>query len=131
MAAITLYQLHTPDPAVPIEETIGALADMKAAGKVLHIGVSNVDRGQIDRALSVARIESVQNRCNPWAHEYIYNLLLAHFAHLAITYIPLHPVCGDKGHRSCSAALAFLVLAKIYAVSPSQLLLSCLLALAS
>lgn len=127
--AITLYQLHTPDPAVPIEETIGALADMKAAGKVLHIGVSNVDRGQLDRALSVARIESVQNRCNPWAHEDIDNGLLAHCAQLGITYIPWHPVGGEKGHRACAADLVLLGLAKKYAVSPYQLLIAWLLAL--
>src|SRR2546428_6315784 len=40
---IDLYQLHRPDPAVPIEESVGALAEMQREGKIRHIGVSNVD----------------------------------------------------------------------------------------
>jgi pyridoxine 4-dehydrogenase len=61
---IDLYQLHRPDPEVPIEESIGALAAMQREGKIRHIGVSNVDVAQLERAQQVARIVSVQNRYN-------------------------------------------------------------------
>ena len=127
--AITLYQLHTPDPNVPIEDTIGALADMKTAGKILHIGVSNVDLDQLKRALDVTRIESVQNRCNPWARADIDNGLLAYCAQQGITYIPWHPVGGEEGHRACAANPVLLELANKYDVSPYQLLIGWLLAL--
>ena len=126
---IALYQLHTPDPEVPIEDTIGALADMQAAGKIRHIGVSNVNTEQLDRALSVTRIESVQNRCNPWVHDDIDNGLLARCGELGITYVPWHPVGGEKGHQACAADATLLALAKKYAVSPYQLLIGWLLAL--
>jgi pyridoxine 4-dehydrogenase len=59
---IDLYQLHTVDPQVPIEESIGALVELRAEGKVRHIGVCNVDRAQLARAQAVAPIVSVQNR---------------------------------------------------------------------
>ena len=61
---IDLYQLHAVDPEVPIEESVGTLADMQAEGKICHIGLSNVDIQQLRRAQSVTRIVSVQNRYN-------------------------------------------------------------------
>jgi pyridoxine 4-dehydrogenase len=59
---IDLYQLHSVDPSVPIEESVGALADLQRQGKIRHIGLSNVDRRQLAAARSVATIVSVQNR---------------------------------------------------------------------
>lgn len=61
---IDLYQLHRPDPKVPFEESVGALADMQREGKIRHIGVSNVDLGQLQHAQDVAQIVAVQNRYN-------------------------------------------------------------------
>ncbi len=59
---IDVYQLHTVDPRVPIEESVGALAALQAQGKIRHIGVSNVSVEELARARSAARIVSVQNR---------------------------------------------------------------------
>ncbi len=59
---IDLYQLHTVDANVPIEESVGELARLRAEGKIRHIGVSNVDAGTLARARAVAPIVSVQNR---------------------------------------------------------------------
>lgn len=61
---IDLYQFHRPDPKVPVAESIGALAELKAEGKIRHIGVSNVDEAQLREAQRVAPIVSVQNRYN-------------------------------------------------------------------
>ncbi|MBJ7599071.1 MAG: oxidoreductase [Candidatus Nephthysia bennettiae] len=61
---IDLYQFHRPDPKVPIEESVGALADMQREGKIRHIGVSNFDVAQLERVRPVAPIVSVQNRYN-------------------------------------------------------------------
>ena len=61
---IDLYQLHGPDDNVPIEESVGALADLQREGKIRHIGVSNVDEDELARAQSVGRIVSVQNEYN-------------------------------------------------------------------
>jgi pyridoxine 4-dehydrogenase len=62
--AIPLFQFHTPDPEVPIEESVGACVELQEAGKVRHIGLSNVDLGQLVRAQGVADIVTVQNRFN-------------------------------------------------------------------
>ncbi|MGH3079674.1 MAG: aldo/keto reductase [Gaiellaceae bacterium] len=61
---IDLYQLHAVDPSVPIEESVGALADLQSEGKIRHIGLSNVDARQLAQARQVATIVSVQNRYN-------------------------------------------------------------------
>jgi pyridoxine 4-dehydrogenase len=61
---IDLYQLHSVDPAVPIEESVGTLVDLQREGKIRHIGLSNVDARQLARARQVATIVSVQNRYN-------------------------------------------------------------------
>lgn len=61
---IDLYQLHTPDPAVPFEESVGALVDLREEGKIAHIGLSNVGRRHLEAALELTPIASVQNRFN-------------------------------------------------------------------
>ncbi|MET7770862.1 aldo/keto reductase [Nocardia sp. NPDC005366] len=59
---IDLYQLHTPDPTVPIEESIGALAELQREGKIRHIGVSNVGCRHLKAIEGIADVVSVQNR---------------------------------------------------------------------
>jgi pyridoxine 4-dehydrogenase len=61
---IDLYQLHGSDQQVPLEESVGALAELQAEGKIRHIGICNVDDGELARARAVATIVSVQNRYN-------------------------------------------------------------------
>ncbi|HEX5404182.1 MAG TPA: aldo/keto reductase [Pseudonocardiaceae bacterium] len=62
VGTIDLYHLHRPDPMVPIEESVGALAELRQAGKIGEIGVSNVDLIQLCAAERVAPITSAQNR---------------------------------------------------------------------
>ena len=61
---IPLYQFHRPDPAVPLEDSIGALVSLKEQGKIRHIGVSNVNEEQLRRAQRLTPIVSIQNRYN-------------------------------------------------------------------
>jgi pyridoxine 4-dehydrogenase len=59
---IELYQLHSVDPAVPLEESLGALAELQAEGKIRRIGVCNVSVTGLERALATVPVASVQNR---------------------------------------------------------------------
>jgi pyridoxine 4-dehydrogenase len=61
---IPLYQMHRPDPKVPFAESIGTLAELKAEGKIRHIGVSNVSEAQLRDAQRITPVVSVQNRYN-------------------------------------------------------------------
>jgi pyridoxine 4-dehydrogenase len=62
---VTLYQFHRPDPAVPLEESVGELARLREEGKIRHVGLSNVTVGQLEQARAIVPIVSVQNRYNP------------------------------------------------------------------
>ncbi|WP_246144286.1 aldo/keto reductase [Actinacidiphila oryziradicis] len=57
---VDLWYLHFPDPEVPVEETVGAMAEQVAAGKVRHIGLSNVDAAQLRKAATVHPVAAVQ-----------------------------------------------------------------------
>jgi pyridoxine 4-dehydrogenase len=59
---IDLYQLHTPDPEVPFEESVGALADLRQEGKIRHVGLSNVGKSHLAKAREITPVVSVQNR---------------------------------------------------------------------
>src|SRR6476620_3252219 len=59
---IDLYQLHTVDPRVPLEDSVGALADLRDEGKIARVALSNVDSVELERALEIVPVVSVQNR---------------------------------------------------------------------
>ena len=61
---IDLYQFHRPDPAVPFEDSVGALAALQQAGKIRHLGLSNVSVAQLAAAQKIAPVVTVQNRYN-------------------------------------------------------------------
>ena len=61
---IPLYQFHAPDPDVPLEDSLGVIAELKAEGKIRHVGVSNVNEAQLKQAQRITTIVSVQNRYN-------------------------------------------------------------------
>ena len=64
VARIDLYQLHSPDPKVPLEDSIGALKELQDEGKIRHIGVSNVSVAELARSRALVDVVSVQNRYN-------------------------------------------------------------------
>src|ERR1700744_4091454 len=61
---IDLYQYHTPDPNVPFEEAVGAIAQLKDEGKIRHVGLSNVPDEQLRKAEQIVPVVSIQNRYN-------------------------------------------------------------------
>lgn len=66
--AVDVYSLHHVDPNVPIEDSVGAIDELRWEGKVHHVGVSNVSVEQLRAAASVTRIATVQNRLSPYVH---------------------------------------------------------------
>ena len=64
MERLDLLQFHRPDPKVPFEESIGALVDLQQEGKIRHIGLCNVGRAQLEQAMGMSQVVSVQNRYN-------------------------------------------------------------------
>ncbi len=62
--SIPLYQFHRPDPRVRLEDSVGALVELKDQGKIRHIGISNVTEHELRQAQQISPIVSVQNRYN-------------------------------------------------------------------
>ena len=61
---IDLYQLHSPDPKVPYEDSVGALKELQDEGKIRHVGVSNVSVDELETARGIVDVVTVQNRYN-------------------------------------------------------------------
>ena len=130
--AIGLYQFHRPDPAVPYEESIGALKDLLDAGKIRLAGISNATVGQIDtarRILGDGNLASVQNQFSPAFRSSEGEL--RHCAAHDIAFLPWSPLggigrAGDLGAKHS----AFQEIADAHGVSPQQVTLAWMLALA-
>ncbi|MCB9569041.1 MAG: aldo/keto reductase [Myxococcales bacterium] len=95
--AITLYQLHAPDDDVPLEESVGALADLRREGKIQHIGLSNVGLAELRRARAMAPIVSVQNRLSIFDRQDLRSGLVDACAAEGLAYLAYGPVGGMKG----------------------------------
>jgi len=117
---IDLYQLHAVDDQVPLEESIGALADLQKEGKIRHIGVSNFSLDEVVRARKVARIVSVQNRYNFGQRKSADVLDLC--AREGLAFIPWAPIAHGTGGSQLEA------LARAHGVSVVQIAIAWLLA---
>lgn len=91
---IDLYQLHRIDKKVPVEESLGALRNLQQAGKIRHIGLSEVTPIEIERAAKTVPIVSVQNRYNLADREY--EKTLAWCEKHNIAFIPWFPLGAGK-----------------------------------
>jgi aryl-alcohol dehydrogenase-like predicted oxidoreductase len=120
---IYLYQFHRPDPKVPFEESVGALAELRQEGKIAHVGLSNVGIEHIGRAQRIVEIVSVQNR---------YNLLerrdedvLQACEAEGLAFIPWFPLKTGELAEPHSVVAA---IAKAHDATPAQVALAWLLA---
>ena len=126
---IDLYQLHRIDPKVPAEESLGALKDLQTAGKIRHIGLSEVSVEELEHAQAIVPIVSVQNLYN--LSERKSETLLDYCTEKSIGFIPWFPVAGgdlvkpggvlDQSAKTHGATVAQLALAWLLKRSPVML----------
>ena len=88
---VDLYQLHRVDPKVPLEETWGTMAEAVAAGKVRHIGLSEVSVAQISRAQAVHPVTTVQSELSLWTRDVLADVL-PYCTQQGIALIPFSPL---------------------------------------
>lgn len=127
--AIPLYQLHAPDEKVPFMETLAALADLKKEGKVLHVGLSNVDARQVAFAEKFFPVASVQNRCNVFDRVSIKDGTVAYCEERGIAFLPYSPVGGHRRHAELMKNPALRETAERLGATPYQVALAWLLKL--
>ncbi|HEX2294439.1 MAG TPA: aldo/keto reductase, partial [Actinomycetota bacterium] len=116
-----LYQLHTVDRKVPLEDSIGALKELQDQGVIRHVGVSNFSVSQIERARRIVDVVTVQN---------LYNLgdrssedVLDYCEREGIGFIPWYPLAS--GDLLSSGPLSDV--AKMHDATPAQISLAWLL----
>lgn len=120
---IDLYQLHGVDGAVPLEESVGALAELRESGKIRHLGLSNVSVEQIEAARHIVPIVSVQNQYSLAARR-DEDAVVDYCEREGIAYLPwqplakgslarlqstLRPVAERHGVTAAQVALAWLL----------------------
>jgi pyridoxine 4-dehydrogenase len=120
---IELYQLHTLDHRVPIEDSIGALVGLQREGKIHHIGVSNVSAAELSRARRVTEIVSVQNSCN--LRDRSSDALIDICAAAGIAFIPYYPLA--KGRLAVAPGSPLDRIAQRHHATPRQIALAWLL----
>jgi pyridoxine 4-dehydrogenase len=116
--AIALYYVHRVDPEVPLEETLSVLREYRDAGRVRHVGLSQVSVDQIDRARRVVPIAAVQNEYN-LSHRR-YDDVVDFCERESIAFVPFFPLRG--GARPPLDEIA-----SRYGATPEQVLLAWLL----
>jgi len=89
---IDLYYQHRVDPNVPIEETVGAMAELVSAGKVRTIGLSEAGPQTLRRAAKIHPIAALQSEYSLWTRDVVTNGVLATCRELGITFVPYSPL---------------------------------------
>lgn len=120
--AIDLYQLHRPDPDTPFEDSVHKLAELKDAGLIRHVGLSNVSVEQLETARDVVEIATVQNRYNVADREH--EDVLQACEDYGIGFIPWGPLHGVDDE---SVAADLEAIADAHDATPHQIALAWLL----
>jgi diketogulonate reductase-like aldo/keto reductase len=122
-----LYYLHGPDPGVPLEDSLGELAQLKQEGKIRHLGIANINLDQLKMATSLTTIAALQNRCNPFCKGDFNNGVIDFCKINKISYIPYCPLGGWGDHASLAKSELFTYFTAKYDVSSYTICLAWLL----
>jgi len=125
---IDLYQLHAPDPKVPLAESVGALAELQQEGKIRWVGLSNVSVPQIWEAEAVVRVSSVQNRLNPFFREALGEGVVAYCAERGMGFLAYSPTGGGRLNHKLPGHPVLQPMAARLGVTPHALVLAWVLA---
>jgi aryl-alcohol dehydrogenase-like predicted oxidoreductase len=117
---IPLYQFHRPDPAVPLADSIGAIAELKNEGKIRHVGISNVSERQLRQAQQIVPVVSVQNRYN--ATDRSSDSMVERCEQEQLVFLPWAPIQQSDGNPAVTEAAAR------HDATPHQIVIAWLLA---
>jgi aryl-alcohol dehydrogenase-like predicted oxidoreductase len=125
---IDLYQLHAPDPRVPLADSVGALAQLQQEGKIRWIGLSNVSVPQIWEAETVVPINTVQNRLNPFFREALAEGVVEYCAERGMGFLAYSPTGGGRLNLKLPAHPVLQPMAARLGITPHALVLAWVLA---
>ena len=125
---IDLYQYHAPDRSVPFADSVGALAELQAQGKIRWVGLSNVSVAQIEEARVIVPITTVQNRLSPFFREALERGVVAHCGAYGIGFLAYSPVGGGRLNKKLTDHAVVRPRAERLGISPHALVLAWVLA---
>jgi len=96
---VDIYQLHAPDPQVPVADSIGELKRLQEEGKIRHVAVSNFSVDELELALSIVPIVSIQNQYSPKCRRPEQDGTLASSEKLGVAFLPWSPLNGMSGAK--------------------------------
>jgi aryl-alcohol dehydrogenase-like predicted oxidoreductase len=126
---IDLYQLHRPDPTVPYAESVGALKELQEEGKVRWVGLSNADIGQLEEALGIVEVVSVQNQLSLGYTGPLVRGEVQLATERDIAFLPWSPLGGIGSADSAGGVDPVSDAAARHGVSPQRVALAWLLSL--
>jgi len=121
---IDLYQLHAPDPRVPLSTSVRALAALKDAGLVARIGLCNVNVGQIEESRRITEISTVQVELSVWDDENLLNGAVQYCAEHRIQLIAYRPLGGSRRVRQLRHHPVLRELAEQHGATPAEIALA-------
>lgn len=125
---IDLHQLHAPDPAIPFLESVGVLGELQRAGKIKWIGLSNVSVEEIQEAMNVVTVVTVQNRLNPFFREAISDGVVRFCEREDIGFLAYSPVGGGRLNRKLPKHPVLEPIARRHGVSAHAVVIAWVLA---
>jgi aryl-alcohol dehydrogenase-like predicted oxidoreductase len=124
---IDLYQFHAPDRRVPFAESVGALAELRAEGKVAGVGLSNVTAAQVREAREIVPVDSVQNRLGPWDVSARRSPIVELCRDEGITFLAYSPLGGSRRAKMLGTAPGLRKIAGRLGCTPEELVLAWIL----
>ena len=121
---IDLYQFHAPDSKVPFAESIGAFKQLRDAGKIRFVGLSNVTVAEIDEARAIVPIVSVQNRLNPFFREAVETGVVAHCAKHGMGFLAYSPLGGGRLNKKLPSHPTAVALGQRHGATAHQIVLA-------
>jgi aryl-alcohol dehydrogenase-like predicted oxidoreductase len=125
---IDLYQFHAPDPDVPFADSVGAFAELRDAGKVRWVGLSNVSVDQIREAQEIVPVQSVQNRLNPFFREALETGVVKYCNDKHLAFLAYSPVGGGRLNKKLPDHPTVREIAEAEGASPHSVVLTWVLA---
>jgi len=128
---IDLYQLHAPDPRVPLATSVRALAALKRDGLVAHVGLCNVTVGQIEEARRFTDVDAIQVELSVWNDDNLLSGVAAYCVANGIRLIAHTPLGGPRRARRTASDALLADIAARHEVSPFDIALAWLMDLSN
>jgi len=124
VSSLDLYQLHAPDPRIPIATSVRALADLKKRGTIGRVGLCNVTVGQIEEARRIVEIDAIQVEASLWQDQHFLGGVIRHCIDNRLRVLAYRPLGGRKAPPRVTADPLLVAIARECGATPFDVALA-------